>query len=115
MLVISEKQLEIMKAVQSSRFKDKLYTEIEQRLSSDLPNVSSTERGARIEYALNTASQYDFIKEQDIIRYAFLVAVLGTEFNKNPMNNWMIAILHSRQSATARLDQLAKVIHYNRE
>jgi len=111
MLVISEKQLEIMNAVQSSRFQDKLYAEIEQRLSSDLPNVSNTELRARIEYAVNTASQYNFIEEQDVIRYAFLVAVLGTDFHKNPMNNWMMAILHSRKSANARLDQLAKVIH----
>jgi hypothetical protein len=111
MLVISKEQLETIKAVQLSQFKKKLYIEIKQRLSSDdLFNISDTELRTRIEYAIDSASDYDLIEEKNVIRYAFLVAILGTYFHKKSINDWMVSILKSPITASNRLDQLTQVI-----
>jgi len=106
MIRVSQRQLDALHADRRTAFHDRLRADILAFMADAAPDTPPEEVAARTEAALDRAGGHGMVTEQQITRYAYILAAFPPDHRRREEFAWLGEILDGPGPADARLDQL---------
>ncbi|CAO3417931.1 hypothetical protein [Azospirillum doebereinerae] len=110
MIRVSHRQLDALHAERRNLFHARLRADVLAFMGRAAPETRPEEVTARIEAALGQADGHGMVTEQQITRYAYILAAFPLDHRTREEFAWLTEVLDGPGPADARLDQITAAL-----
>ncbi|MCG5239246.1 hypothetical protein [Azospirillum doebereinerae] len=110
MIRVSHRQLDALHAERRNAFHDRLRADILAFMGRAAPDTRPEEVTARIAAALGQADGHGMVTEQQITRYAYILAAFPLDHRRREEFAWLGEVLDGPSPADLRLDQVTAAL-----